>query len=145
MTMSGKASAVPAAIQSFSLGIKAWRGVGIPGLCHTSVVRSLAMASAEAKSAEAQTPEALQPHDSALDFVSMDAGLEFVGEEEAAKLEPAPTRLPLELPSLDLTDAPAAAVPPATTAFDTIEFADTMLLALERFRMSQWLSPKACW
>ncbi len=90
-----------------------------------------AMASAEAKSAEVQAPEALQPHDSALDFVSMDAGLEFVGDEEATKLEPAPTRLPLELPSLDLTDAPAAAVPPAATGFDAIEFADTMLPELE--------------
>ena len=102
-----------------------------------------AMASAEAKSAESQAPEALQPHDSGLDFVSMDAGLEFVGEEEAAKLEPAPTRLPLELPSLDLTDAPAAAVPPATTAFDTIEFADTMLPELEALPQEPVAEPQS--
>ena len=96
-----------------------------------------AMASAEAKTAPVQAPESLQPHDSALDFVSMDAGLEFVAEDEAAKLDPAPTRLPLELPSLDLTElplAPESSAPPAqpvSTAFDSIEFADTMLPELE--------------
>jgi len=90
-----------------------------------------AMASAEAKAPAVQDPETLQPHDSALDFVSMDAGLEFVADLEAAKLEPAPTRLPLELPSLDLTDVPASLEPATTTGFDAIEFADTMLPALE--------------
>ena len=90
-----------------------------------------AMASAEAKAPAVQDPETLQPHDSALDFVSMDAGLEFVADLEAAKLEPAPTRLPLELPSLDLTDVPASLEPATPTGFDAIEFADTMLPALE--------------
>ncbi|WP_409450111.1 Hpt domain-containing protein [Comamonas sp.] len=90
-----------------------------------------AMASAEAKAPTVQDPETLQPHDSALDFVSMDAGLEFVADLEAAKLEPAPTRLPLELPSLDLTDVPASLEPATPTGFDAIEFADTMLPALE--------------
>jgi chemosensory pili system protein ChpA (sensor histidine kinase/response regulator) len=90
-----------------------------------------AMASAEIKTAEVQTPEPLQPHDSALDFVPMDADLEFVAEDPAAKLEPAPTRLPLELPSLDLTPEPAAPSQPANSAFDAIEFADTMLPELE--------------
>ncbi|WP_460557015.1 hybrid sensor histidine kinase/response regulator [Comamonas piscis] len=90
-----------------------------------------AMASAEAKTAEVQTPEPLQSHDSALDFVPMDADLEFVAEDSAAKLEPAPTRLPLELPSLDLTPVPAAPPQPANSAFDAIEFADTMLPELE--------------
>jgi len=90
-----------------------------------------AMASAEAKAPAVQDPETLQPHDSALDFVSMDAGLEFVADLEAAKLEPAPTRLPLELPSLDLTDVPVSLEPATPTGFDAIEFADTMLPALE--------------
>ncbi|MCY1458490.1 hypothetical protein D9M71_758780 [compost metagenome] len=48
LTISGKPSSAAARSQSAALASTAWRGVGRPRLCHTCLVRSLSMASAEA-------------------------------------------------------------------------------------------------
>jgi len=49
LTISGKPSIWAAAWQSTSLASTACRGVGRPRLCQTCLVRSLSMASAEAR------------------------------------------------------------------------------------------------
>ncbi|MEF9963977.1 MAG: Hpt domain-containing protein [Comamonas sp.] len=90
-----------------------------------------AMAHAQAPSATPEAAQALELQDSALDFVAMDAALEFVDDEAAAQPLPAPTRLPLDLPSLDLPSEPAVASEFHSAFADNIEFADTMLPDLE--------------
>ncbi|MCS4295151.1 chemosensory pili system protein ChpA (sensor histidine kinase/response regulator) [Comamonas sp. BIGb0152] len=90
-----------------------------------------AMAHAQAPSATPEVAQPLELQDSALDFVAMDAALEFVDDEATAQPLPAPTRLPLDLPSLDLPSEPAVATEFHSAFADNIEFADTMLPDLE--------------